>query len=200
MGMGRIVELLSTRYSVRQFQDRPVPTEVLDEMLEAGRLSPSGGNEQPWAFGVVTDRDLIERIAQIAYGQLWIAGAPLLIVLCTIGVDDDRGGRDIQKQRFPEHAGAIGKMNQELYWALTQEEHQTKIAGAHMALAAWEHGVGSCWVSRFEVGRLARLLSRPAGWLPSEMLAFGYAAQARQPATKKPLEEVVFYDAFRGIR
>lgn len=46
-----IVELLKTRFSVRRFQDRPVPEAVLQDILEAGRLSPSGGNEQPWAFG-----------------------------------------------------------------------------------------------------------------------------------------------------
>jgi hypothetical protein len=66
-------------------------------------------------------------------------------------VGDERGGRDIQKNRFPEYKEAIEKMDQDLYWALNQEEHQTKIAGTHMALVALEHGVGSCWVSRFDV-------------------------------------------------
>ena len=77
----RIVELLRVRSSVRQFQHRPVPAEILQEILEAGRLSPSGGNEQSWAFGVITDRDLIAQIAEIAYRQTWIARAPLLVVL-----------------------------------------------------------------------------------------------------------------------
>ena len=75
-------------------------------------LSPSGGNEQPWFFGVMTDRDLIARTAEIAYRQKWIANAPLLVVLCTVGVGDERGGRDIQKDRFPEYAEAIEKMDQ----------------------------------------------------------------------------------------
>ena len=86
-----ITELLKTRFSVRKFQDKPVPDEVVQDILEAGRLSPSGGNEQPWAFGVITDRDLIAQIVEIAYQQEWIAKAPLLIVLCTVGVSDDAG-------------------------------------------------------------------------------------------------------------
>ncbi|MBN1581403.1 MAG: nitroreductase family protein [Anaerolineae bacterium] len=125
-------------------------------ILEAGRLSPSGGNEQPWMFGVITDRLRVARIAEIAHRQMWIAQAPLLIVLCTTGVGDDLGGRVIQRHRFPEYAQAIAEMDQELYWALNQEEHQTKIAGAHMVLAALEHSVGSCRVSRFDVKRLAQ--------------------------------------------
>ncbi len=187
-----ITDLLRRRWSVREFQAKAIPEEVLRDILEAGRLSPSGGNEQPWAFGVVTDPALITQIAEIAYRQTWIAGAPLLIVLCTLGVDDARGGRDIQLVRFPEYADAIRAIPHDLYLALNQEEHQTKIAGTHMALAAWEHGVGACWVSRFEVGRLARLLNLPESHLPSEMLAFGYPAREREPNPKKALEKIVF--------
>jgi len=87
-----ITQLLRSRSSARRFEDRPVPDDVLAEILEAGRLSPSGGNEQPWIFGVVTDRDLIGQIAEAAHGQTWIAHAPLLIVLCVTSVTDARGG------------------------------------------------------------------------------------------------------------
>ncbi len=195
-----ITELLRTRFSVRQFQDQLIPDDVLQDILEAGRLSPSGGNEQPWTFGVITDCAVIAQIAEMAHQQAWIAQAPLLIVLCTIGVDDSRGGRAIQLCRFPEHAEAISEMDQGLYWALNQEEHQTKIAGTHMAMAALEHGVGSCWVSRFEVKRVAELLHLPPGIIPSEILVFGYPKQKRAPAPKKALDEVVFYNTFRRQR
>jgi nitroreductase len=189
-----ILGLLADRCSVRHFQDRPVPETVLLEILEAGRLSPSGGNEQPWAFGVITEASLIEQIAEAACGQDWIARAPLLIVLCTIPVEDARGGRDIQIQRFPELADKINAMDVELYQAINQEEHQTKIAGTHMALAALAHGVGSCWVSRFEVKRLARLLNLPVGTLPSEILVLGYSARKQKPGSKKRLAEITFYN------
>jgi len=192
-----IAELLRDRFSVRTFRDKPIPDDVLKIMLESGRLSPSGGNEQPWAFGVVSDRGLIAQIGDIAYQQKWIASAPILIVLCTIGVGDDRGGRDIQKHRFPEYREIIDRMDQQVYWALNQEEHQTKIAGTHMALVALEHGVGSCWVSLFEVTRLAKLLNLPTSYLPSEILALGYPLEGRKPAQKKAFNEVVFYNAFQ---
>ncbi len=192
-----ITELLSTRFSVRQFQDKPIPDHVLHSMLEAGRLSPSGGNEQPWMFGVITDHGLIAQVAEIACEQKWLAQTPLLIVLCTLVVDDARGGRDIQSDRFPEYVEIINQLDQNVYWALNQEEHQTKIAGAHIALAALEHGIGSCWVSRFEVKQLAKLLGLPEGCLPSEILALGYPARQQKPLPKKRLEEVVFYNSFK---
>ena len=161
--------------------------------MEAGRLSPSGGNEQPWRFGVITCPDLIAQIAEIAHGQKWVADAPLVIVLCTVLVSDEAGGRDIQKYRFPEHASAFTVMDQDLYWALNQEEHQTKIAGTHMALAALEYGVGSCWVSLFEVRRMASLLNLPKNILPAEILVFGYPAEQQKMLPKKSLDEIVWF-------
>ncbi len=192
--MTPILSLLQQRFSVRSFKPDPIPQEVIDDILQAGRLSPSGGNEQPWKFGVIRDPALICQIAEIAYQQEWIASAPLLIVLCTACVEDARGGRDIQLQRYPAQAQAIAAIPQELYHLLNQEEHQTKIPGTHMLLAALEHGVGACWVSRFDVFALAAVLHLPAGLLPTEMLVLGYPRRPLKPVRKKSIEELVFYD------
>lgn len=188
-----ILDLLKKRFSVRAFKDTPVPDNVLRDMLEAGRLSPSGGNEQPWMFGVVTDPSLRARIADAAYGQGWIAAAPLLIVLCTQDVDDGRGGRGITLQRFPELADTIAALEPAVFSALCAEEHQTKIAGAHMALVALEHGIGSTWVSKFNVRAVADLIKVPAGYQPSEILAFGTPADTRPQKAKKPLDQITFH-------
>lgn len=191
-----IVELLEKRVSVRQYRNEPVPEDVIQIILEAGRLSPSGGNEQPWIFGVITDNDLIREIAELAYQQRWIAQAPVLIVLCTVGVSDEQGGRVIQRMRYPEYEAAIDELDYDFYLALNQEEHQTKIAGSHMILAALECGVGSCWVSRFKVRRLASLLSLPRGVLPAEILVFGYPEVEGKPSARKSKAELVFRNRY----
>ena len=193
-----IIDLLQRRVSARKFQNKPVPEEVIRDMLEAGRLSPSGGNEQPWMFGVITDPGSIKDIAKLAQEQQWIAGAPLLIVLCTVCVEDAKSGRDIQLQRYPKYARAIASISQQLYWALNQEEHQTKIAGAHIALAALEHGVSTCWVSRFDVEELAQFLNLPPNILPSEILVCGYPESQPAPRDKKSLDALVFRNRFKG--
>ena len=147
-------------------------------------------------FGVITDPALIAQIAGLAHRQLWIARAPLLIVLCTVVVAAEQGGRDIQCDRYPAFAAEIRGMDPRLYAALNQEEHQTKIAGTHMLLAALEQGLGTCWVSRFEVDRLARLLQLPAGILPAEILVMGYPALPGVATPKKGLDEIVFTNTF----
>lgn len=191
-----IVDLLKRRFSVRNYQKRPIPVDVLEVILEAGRLTPSGGNEQPWLFGVITDEEIIAAIADLAYKQVWIARSPCVIVLCTVGVSDARGGRDIQGLRYPQYRTAIAEMERGLYLALNQEEHQTKIAGTHMVLEAWEQGVGACWVSKFNVPGVAQLLNLPAESAPSELLVLGYPAGRQVPQAKKELKEIVFYNRY----
>ena len=67
-----IIDLLKKRCSVRKFKQVTIPQDTIEYIIEAGRLSPSGGNEQPWMFGIVNDKDLINRISVAAYNQKWI--------------------------------------------------------------------------------------------------------------------------------
>lgn len=191
-----LLDHLKSRWSVRRFEDRPIPETVLQEILEAGRLSPSVSNIQPWRFGVVTQPVLIQKLADASYGQQWMAGAPLIIVLCAVILEDEAGGRDTQVRRYPHLAEAIETLDLELYAALNLEEHHTKIAGTQMAMVALEHGIGCTWVSRFNVPQVSDLLGLLEGWLPAEMLVFGYPAESPRMMEKKPLDELVFYNRF----
>ncbi len=56
-------ELIKTRRSVRKFQDKPVPEDLLRKALELATWAPNGGNYQPWRFLIVTNKDLINRMA-----------------------------------------------------------------------------------------------------------------------------------------
>jgi len=191
-----ILDLLKKRKSIRNFTGKDVPDEVSNYILEAGRLSPSGGNEQPWKFGLITDRTIINEISQIAYNQNWIKKASFLVVLCTCNVDKSHGGRDVQKARFPRHSKIIDNMKDEIYAKLHMEEHQTKIPGTHMIIAALEQGLGSTWVSYFDVDKLTHFLNLPKPYIASEIIAFGYPVNNENVTVKKSFNEVVFYNKF----
>lgn len=193
-----ILDLLKKRTSTRKFSGKDVHSEVINYILEAGRLSPSGGNEQPWKFGLITNKELINEISKIAYNQSWIKSANFLVVLCTYSVDKLRGGRDIQKARYPGLEKCIENMEDEIYTKLNQEEHQTKIPGTHMVLAALEHGLGSTWISYFDVDKLTRFLNLPEPYMASEIIAFGYPANDQKVTAKKSFSEVVFHNKFNN--
>lgn len=191
-----LVDLLKERRSCRNFTGEEVKKEIIEYVLEAGRLSPSGGNEQPWKFGVITDRKLIQQIAHIAYNQKWIETASFLIILCTCFVSDERGGRDIQKYRYPELEQVISEMDIRVYTRLNEEEHQTKIPGTHMVMAALEQGLEATWISYFKVDEVAELLHLSKDCIPGEIIAFGYPVKKEKPIRKKSIEEIVFYNKF----
>lgn len=191
-----IIDILKNRSSVRNFKDEPISEEIIEYILESGRLSPSGGNEQSWKFGMIDDKSLINRISDIAYNQKWIKSSPLLVVLCTEIVEDERGGRGIQEKRFPRLKYEIESMDKTLYSCLNMEEHQTKIPGTHMVLAAMEKGIYSTWISYFNVEELQTVLNLPKDCIPSEILAFGYPDEEIKERTKKSMDQIVFRNIF----
>jgi nitroreductase len=192
-----LMDMLRKRSSVRNFKEKEIKSEIIDVILEAGRLSPSGGNEQAWKFGVITDKSLIGQIAEGAYKQSWIKTCPLLMVLCTTIVEEERGAREIQKRRFPKYSEAISNMDKYLYSALNCEEHQTKIPGTHMVLQALEYGIYSTWISYFEVDKISKLLNLPKFYIPSEIISFGYPEDETSSRDKIFKVEIVFFNRFK---
>ena len=76
-----VFEAIRTMQAVRQYQDRPVPEDVLRRVLEAGRLTASGMNAQPWHFVVVQDPETLRRLGTLAKTGSYIAGAPAAIAV-----------------------------------------------------------------------------------------------------------------------
>ena len=76
-----VFEAVRTILAVRHYQDRPVPEDVLHRIVEAGRLTASAGNMQPWHFIVVQDRDTLRQLGALARTGPYITQAPLAIVV-----------------------------------------------------------------------------------------------------------------------
>ncbi len=91
-------EAVRTVLAVRSFQKKPIPPDVLQRIVEAGRLTGSGKNRQPWHFVVVQDPETIARLGTLAKTGPYIAGASAAIVVA-IEKDDfalSDGSRAIQ--------------------------------------------------------------------------------------------------------
>jgi nitroreductase len=76
-----VFDAVRTVLAVRRYQDRPVPDDVLRRIVEAGRLTASSMNRQPWHFVVVTDRGELKRIAEAARTGPYIDQAPAAIAV-----------------------------------------------------------------------------------------------------------------------
>lgn len=76
-----VFKAIRTVLAVRQYQDKPVPAKIVQKIVEAGRLTGSAMNEQPWHFIVVEDRDTLQQLGALARSGPYVAQAPLAIVV-----------------------------------------------------------------------------------------------------------------------
>ena len=161
-----VLELMQRRSSVRSYQDRPVETEKLRQVLEAARVAPSACNNQPWRFVVVTDKALQTRIS-----ARWAALAPVIIV----AVGDH--GSSWRRRDGKDHA-----------------DIDVAIAVDHMTLMAAELGLGTCWVCAFDAAACAAALGLAGHEEAIALLPVGYPAHASDPGrhatTRKPLDAI----------
>jgi len=103
-------EAARTLLAVRRYQDKPVPDRVIRRIVDAGRLTGSGMNGQPWHFIVVRDGDTLHRLGSLASSGSYVAEAPLAIV---VAIDKTRfavsdASRAIQSMLLTAWADGVG--------------------------------------------------------------------------------------------
>ncbi len=163
-------EAIQNRFSVRSYQDKPVEEEKLLRVLEAARLAPSAGNRQEWRFVVVRDAETRRALMDAANGQAFIAQAPVVIAACAQG---------------ERHVMTCGQLSYPIDVAIALE---------HIALAATEEGLGTCWVGAFKEDQVKRILGLPADVRVVELMPLGYPATSPGPKRRLALEEIVKWE------
>ncbi|HOK29777.1 MAG TPA: nitroreductase family protein [bacterium] len=168
-----VYDAIKTRRSVRAYQDKPVPEDVLKRILEAARLAPSASNRQDWKFIVVRDSGNRRAVAQAANNQMFIAQAPVIIV--AVSLNPDR----IMSCEVPSYAVDLA------------------IAVDHITLAATAEGLGTCWIGAFSQREMKKVLDIPERYKVVTLTPLGYPADSPRPKVRKPLEEIVCYEKFK---
>ncbi len=150
-----------TRRSIRKYTGEEVAWEKIEQILRAGMAAPSAGNEQPWHFVVLDDRNVLDEIPKFhPYSQM-LKEARCAIVVCA----------DLSLQRY------------EGYWV-----QDCSAAAQNMLLMAEELGLGSVWLGVYpvedRVKALKKLLGLPENVVPLCILPIGYPAERKEPANR----------------
>ncbi|HHY48081.1 MAG TPA: nitroreductase family protein [Firmicutes bacterium] len=173
-----LIEAIEQRHSVRAFEDRPVPAATIGRIVDCGRMAPSAGNIQPWEFWVIRRPDLKAALARAAYGQDFVATAPVVIVVCA------EPGRS---------ASRYGERGSQLYCL-----QDTAAAVENMLLAAVAFGLGACWVGAFDEAEASKALRLPGRLRPVAIIPVGYPAETDMRPRHRPLrpreETIVMVD------
>ena len=165
-----VYEAIQSRRSVRAYQGKPIPEDMLRRVLEAARQAPSARNRQEWRFIVVQDAGRRKALAKAARNQEFVAQAPVCLAFCATEND--------YVMTCGQQAGPI----------------DTSIALAYVTLAAAAEGLGTCWLGAFEEGAVKQLLGVPAAARVVAMSPLGYPAESPAARPRKPFDEVVRFE------
>ena len=105
-----VFECIRRRRTVREYKNDPIPEDVLEMILQAGRWSPSSSNSQPWHFLVVQDQNTLSELSKIATQGPFIRDAPLAIVILMEDAPRPQldAGRAIQQMELVAWSEGLG--------------------------------------------------------------------------------------------
>ncbi len=190
-------EAIQRRRSIRKYKPDPVPDELIDRVLEAARLAPSGSNRQQWRFQVIKDPAIKEKLFQEAvFGQRHVAQAPV-VNACGAELLAYVKGHKLAPPAA-DYFGADSESWEELSKFIPDARENTMIAVEHMMLMATALGLGSCWVMRIRYGQVARILGWPQHIVVVNLMALGYSDEDPLPRPRVPRERIMLPGAAAG--
>ncbi|MFH1636885.1 MAG: nitroreductase family protein [Candidatus Woesearchaeota archaeon] len=162
------IECIKTRRSVRQYLDKPVPKEIIEELADCGRLAPTARNKQPWEFIAVTGKETLKEISELATYGKFIKDAALCIIVC-----GDKSNKHLVED------GCIAAEN------ILLAAHAKGLGGCWVA--GWQREYNP---------ELMKLLGIPEAMEIVAILSIGYPLRVQGMLKKRELKEVLHWEKF----
>ena len=149
-----VLEAIHTRRSIRAYQNKPVPEELIQKLLATAMQAPSARNQQPWQFVVIDNRATLAKIPPFMPNAAMAGNAPLAILVCG----------DLSLEKSPG------------YWMV-----DCAAAVENMLLAAHALGLGAVWCGVYpreaRMDGLRQLIGLPKNVIAHSLVVLGYAAE-----------------------
>lgn len=191
---------LQKRRTVREFSDRPVPREIIEDCIRVAGTAPNGANMQPWHFVVIEDKQVKKEIRTAAeeeekefYERR--ASEEWLKALAPLGTDEKKPFLEKAPYLiaiFAEKYGLTGDGDKVLNYYVKES---VGIATGMLVTAIHHAGLASLTHTPSPMGFLNDILNRPSNETPFLLLVVGYPEEGVQvpDITKKPLEEIATF-------
>ena len=174
MKIENVSEVIRNRTVVRQFKPDVIPDDILSKILDAARWAPSPFNTQPWEFVIIKDKETLKSIARYARYSGYLENAPMALAVVVPPLD--------------------GKFS----WINSIGEPRYAAASAEYDVAAWELGIGTCWVS-IEREKVSELLKVPGTHFVLTVIPVGYPETTppkHDESSRKKLKDMIFYEKY----
>ena len=180
--MSDIMENILGRRSIRRYQEKDIPKELLNKLLEAARWAPSWANSQCWEFVVVKDNEIKKKIQATVSSRnpssLAIVNAPVLLVVC--GQLKKSG---FYNDNFPTKFGD---------WFM----YDLGLATQNLCLTAHDSGLGTVIVGLFDHDEVGKIIKLPADHEALVLIPLGYPDHEPSPPKRREIKEFAHYETF----
>ena len=206
-----LVELLESRRSVHEYDGQPIDDDVLTEIFDRVRYTPSGYNLQPWEFVVIRDDESKAQLAEAAYGQEQVEEAAATVVVLgntdpsahAERVFDDWLAKDylpseeVRDNLLEQVEGMAGQSDEENRVWTTRS---TSLAAMTLMYAAWYLGVASCPMEGFDPEGVCQVVDAGAAYEPVMLVTLGYPAEGTSDIendrkVRRTVDEIVHYES-----
>ena len=154
-----MVHTIFARRSIRKYTAEPISEAHVNTLLEAAMAAPSASNRKPWHFVVVTDRGMLDRLAEVHPHGKMLFNATLCIAVCGGPVDSER------------------------YWV-----QDCSAATENLLLAATALGLGAVWLGVYprpeRITPVREVLGIPEAMAPLNLISIGRPAEEKEPRTQ----------------
>jgi len=168
-----LLEALKARHSIRAFVAKSIEPDKLQAILDAANRAPSAGNLQAYEIYAVTRRAVLAALADAAFGQAFVAQAPVALVFCA---NPKRSAR-----RYAQRGTSLYCIQ------------DATIACAYAQLAATALGLASVWVGAFNDDAVRDAIGVGQDLLPVAVLPIGHAGQEPEESSRRSLSSLVHY-------
>ncbi len=173
-----MIELIKTRRSIRRYLPKKIDLDILKDLVDCGRLAPSGANRQLLVFHIIQKEELLEPV----FGTLRWAG-----YIAPEG-DPKEGEKPV---------AYITVMVRRDLADPKAVERDVGAAIENILLAAWSYGIGSCWINSVKRQELANILNISDEYHIESVIALGYPAEA--PVIEDSEETIRYYKDEKGV-
>ena len=180
--MTDFMDVIKGRRALRRYEEKPIPEELLNQVLEAVQWSPSWANTQVWEIIVVKDPAIKEQLSQtLTPGNPSIkavANAPVALAVC---------GK-LETSGFFKNQ-AITKLGDWFMFDLG-------LATQNLCLTAHHLGLGTVIIGAFNIDKAEEILGVPGGYRMVTLIPLGYPAKGAQPPKRREITEFAHMDTF----
>lgn len=173
-----VIKEISERKSIRKYKSDAVSRKQILEILEAGRLAPSGSNTQPWRFILVWDNEMKKQIIEVDHNQAWMHSASALIVCVA-----DLTSR--QKDKIDSTADDSTSAD------LKKIIRDSAVCIENMLLQATHLGLGTCWTGWYDQEPMKKVLGLNDEHYVVGVITVGYADEVPKARPRMSLEELI---------